>query len=173
MNSINTRLLSRCTLWMGALFAAASLHAGPAEDYAKAKEALAVGDLTTGMTFLRQAATQDHPKAQAQLGDILRVAEATTDAIAMYRKSAAQGEPAGEYGLGRAYADGFGVKQDPAAALEWYRKAEQKNYAPAVDALARAYRDGSLGLPKDLVKAREYDERAARLAAAATGGAAR
>jgi len=173
MNSINTRLLARCTLWMGALFAAASLHAGPAEDYAKAKEALAVGDLTTGMTFLRQAATQNHAKAQAQLGDILRSAEVSTEAIAMYQKSAAQGEPAGEFGLGRAYADGFGVKQDPAVALEWYRKAEQKNYPPALDALARAYRGGALGLPKDPVKAREYEERAARLATTAAGGASR
>lgn len=173
MNTINTRLFTRCALWMGALFAAASIHAGPAEDYAKAKEALAIGDLPTGMSFLRRAADQNHPKAQAQLGDILRVAEASAEAVAMYRKSAAQGEAAGEYGLGRAYADGIGVKVDPALAVEWYRKAEQKNYAPAVEALARAYRAGALGLPKDLEKAREYDERAARLATTAAGGAAR
>lgn len=169
-----TRLLSRCTLWLGALFAAAAVCAGPAEDYAKANEALATGDLPTGMSLLRQAATQNHAKAQAQLGDLLRAADFDAEALAMYRKSADQGEAAGEFGLGRAYADGAGVKKDPAAALEWYRKAEKKNYAPALDALARAYRAGSMGLPKDLEQARAYDERVRALTAqAGAPGAAR
>jgi TPR repeat protein len=172
MNTTHFHLLARCTLWMGALFTAGSLYAGPAEDYAQAKEALASGDLPTGMALLRQAANQNHAKAQAQLGDLLRAADADTAAIAMYRKSAEQGEAAGEYGLGRAYADGIGVKKDPAAALEWYRKAEKQNYAPAIDAIARAYRTGTLGLPRDAEQARAYEERAARLAAQVSGGGA-
>ena len=173
MNTTTTRLLTRCTLWMGALFAATALYAGPAEDYARANESLATGDLPTGMSLLRQAAAQNHAKAQAQLGDLLRAAEFDAEAVAMYRKSAEQGEAAGEFGLGRAYADGVGVKKDPAAALEWYRKTEKKNYAPALDALARAYRTGTLGLPQDPVQAKSYEERARALApqTAAQGGA--
>jgi TPR repeat protein len=173
MNTATARLLTRCTLWMGALFVATALHAGPAEDIAKADAALAEGDLPTGMSLLRKAANQNDAKAQARLGDLLRAAEFDAQAVEMYRKSADQGEAAGEFGLGRSYADGVGVKKDPAAALEWYRKAEQKNYAPALDALARAYRTGSLGLPRDLEHARTYDDRARVLTQAAAKGAER
>ena len=126
------------------------------------------------MALMRKAANQNHPKAQARLGDLLRAADSEADAVAMYRKSAEQGEAAGEFGLGRAYQDGAGVKKDPAQALEWFRKAEKKNYPPALDALARAYRTGSLGLPRDLEQARGYDERVRALTAqAAAPGAAR
>jgi TPR repeat protein len=173
MNATPLHLLSRCTLWIGALFAATALYAGPAEDIAQADAALAQGDLPTGMRFLRKAADQNDPKAQARLGDLLRAAEFEAEAVVLYRKSAEQGEPAGEFGLGRAYADGAGVKIDPAVALEWYRKAEKKNYAPALDALARAYRNGGLGLPRDLEQARAYDERARVQAKAADKGTVR
>lgn len=174
MNATSTRFLARCTLWMGALFAAAAVYAGPAEDFAQADAALASGDLPTGMSLLRKAANQNHAKAQARLGDLLRAADSEAEAVAMYRKSADQGEAAGEFGLGRAYADGAGVKKDAAQALEWYRKAEKKNYAPALDALARAYRTGSLGLPKDLEQAGAYEARVRALTAQANPqGAAR
>jgi TPR repeat protein len=167
MNISATHLLARCTLWMGVLFTATALHAGPAEDYAKASDALKIGDLPTGMSLLRQAAAGNHAKAQAQLGDLLRAADFNDQAIELYRKSAAQGEPAGEYGLASAYAEGMGVKKDPATALEWYRKADQKDYAPAVDALARAYRNGGLGLTRDPEQASKYEERARTLMIAA------
>ncbi|MEJ8836792.1 tetratricopeptide repeat protein [Ramlibacter sp. AN1133] len=174
MNTTTTRLLTRCTLWIGALFVATSLHAGPAEDYAKADAALASGDLPTGMSLMRKAADQNHARAQARLGDLLRAADSESEAVALYRKSAEQGDAAGEFGLGRAYADGAGVKKDTAAALEWYRKAEKQNYAPALDALARAYRTGTLGLPRDPEQAKAYDERVRALSAQATAqGAAR
>ncbi|HET8746729.1 MAG TPA: hypothetical protein VFM98_14070 [Ramlibacter sp.] len=173
MNATTTRFLTRCTLWMGALFAATSLYAGPAEDFAQADAALASGDLPTGMSLMRKAANQNHAKAQARLGDLLRSAGSEADAVAMYRKSAEQGEAAGEFGLGRALADGAGVPKDAAQALEWYRKAEAKNYAPALDALARAYRTGTLGLPRDLEQAKKYDERVRALTAQANAQGAR
>ena len=152
-----TPFLARCTLWTGALLTAFAVHAGPAEDVKAADTALRAGDLPTAMALLRKAADQDHPLAQARLGDLLRAAEFEAEAVVLYRKAADKGEPAGEVGLGRAYADGVGVKQDPAMALELYRKAEQKNYGPAYDVLARAYRTGSLGLAKDLEKAKAYE----------------
>lgn len=173
MTSSTPHLLARCILWMGALFTATALFAGPAEDYAQAKAALASGDLPTGMNLMRQAALQNHSTAQAQLGDLLRYAGFEVEAVVMYRKSADQGDPAGEVGLGRALADGAGIKQDSQAALEWYRKAEKKNYAPALDALARAYRSGTLGLPRDLEQAKSYDDRARALTQAAAKEASR
>jgi TPR repeat protein len=173
MNTSRSQLLARCTLWMGALFAATALHAGPAEDLAQADAALASGDLPTGMQLLRKAADQNEPRAQARLADLLRAAEKEKEAVALYRKSADQGDAAGEFGLGRAYADGAGVEPNPALALELYRKAEKKNHAAAIDALARAYRSGSLGLPRDLEQARVYEERLRDMTRAANQGAAR
>lgn len=155
-----TRPLARRTLWLGALLAAAAAHAGPAEDVKAADAALRAGDLPQAMALLRKAADQDHPLAQARLGDLLRSAEFEAEAVVLYRKAADRGEPAGEVGLGRAYADGAGVPQDSARALELYRKAEARNYGPAWDALARAYRTGTLGLARDLEKAKAYDAKA-------------
>lgn len=169
MNTLITRHLARCTLWMGALLTSTALFAGPAEDVQQADTALRGGDLPTAMALLRKAADQDHAPAQARLGDLLRAAEFDKEAVVLYKKAADKGEPGGLFGLGRALADGAGIAKDPAAALELYRKAEQKGYAPALDAIARAYRIGALGLPLDLQKAREYDQRAQAQAQLAAG----
>jgi TPR repeat protein len=134
--------------------------AGPQDDVNQAQASLAGGDVFAAMTLLRRAADQNHAVAQARLADLLRAAQFDQEALALYRNSAEQGEPAGEFGLGRMYADGTGVPRDPALALEWYRKAEAKNHAPALDALARAYRTGDLGFTRDLELAARYDARA-------------
>lgn len=154
-----TLIVARCVLALVAL-GAAGVQAGPAEDTAQAETFIRGGDFVSAMGLLRKAADQNHPPAQARLADLLVVAEFNSEAFALYQKAAEQGEPAGELGLGRMYADALGVPRDQAKALELYRKAEARNYAPAVDALARAYRAGNLGLPKDLDKARELDARA-------------
>jgi TPR repeat protein len=146
-------------LLMAALGAGSAL-AGPAEDVLQAEAYIRTGDVYSAMALLRKAADQNNPAAQARLADLLHAAEFDAEALVLYRKAAAQGEPAGETGLGRMYADGTGVPRDAALALEWYRKAEQKNYPPALDALARAYRTGSLGLAKDADHAKELDTRA-------------
>jgi TPR repeat protein len=153
-----------CVLALAALGAfSTSVRATPAEDVAQAETASASGDFATAMSLLRKAADQNHPLAQARLADLLHAAEFDAQAIALYRKSAEQGEAAGEYGLGRMYANGSGLPRDPKVALEWYRKAEKKNYPPAIDALARAYRIGDLGLAKDLEQAGALDARARSL----------
>ena len=164
MNTSAIQLVARCALSLGALLPLACLHAAPT-DVAEADALMRQGDVPAAMNLLRKAADADDAVAQARLGDLLRAAEYEAEAVVLYRKSADRGEPAGEYGLGRAYADGAGVKKDPALAVELYRKAEQKNYAPAVSALARAYRSGTLGLPLDPEKARSYEARAQELAA--------
>lgn len=155
----HTHIVARCILALAALGAVAA-HAGPGEDTARAETLIRSGDIVTAMGLLRKASDQNHAPAQARLADLLVVAEFNSEALALYQKAAAQGEPAGQLGLGRMYADALGVPRDQAKALDLYRKAEARNYAPAVDALARAYRAGNLGLPKDLDKARELDARA-------------
>lgn len=157
---MNILLPIRGILCAGALLAAGALHAGPAEDVQQADTLLRNGDLPGAMALFRRAADQEHPLAMARLGNLLRAAEFEAEAVVLYRKSAERGEPAGLVGLGRAYADGAGVPQDAARALELYRQAEQKNYRPAFDALARAYRTGTLGLPRDAQQAQAYQRKA-------------
>lgn len=172
-------LIARCVLALAGLCAAGTaVQAGPAEDVQQAEASLAAGgDMFNAMALLRRAADQNHPVAQARLADLLHAAEFDKEALALYRKSAEQGEAAGEFGLGRMYADAAGVPRDAALALEWYRKAEKKNYAPALDALARAYRTGDLGLTKDLAQASALEAkirsiRQAQAAPASAAGAA-
>lgn len=146
----------RSFLALVALCAAVS-QAGPVEDTARAETLIRGGDIVTAMGLLRKAADQNHAAAQARLGDLLRASEDYPQALELYRKSADQGDPAGEVGLGRMYADGYGVPRDAAKALALYRKAEARKHWPALDMLARAYRAGDLGLPKDFAKAQELE----------------
>lgn len=154
------KIVARCVLTLAALGAFGTVvQAGPAEDVQQADAARRIGDFATAMALLRKAADQNYPLAQANLADLLHAAEFDTEALGLYRKAAEQGEAAGEFGLGRMYRDGSGVPRDPVLALEWFRKAEKKNHAPTLDALARAYRIGDLGLPKDLEQANALDAR--------------
>jgi len=165
------QILARGMLALAALAAfGGAAQAGPAEDVQQADTALRTGDVFTAMALLRRAADQNNPLAQARLADLLHAAEFDQEALVLYRKSAEQGEAAGEFGMGRMYADGAGVPRDPVLALEWYRKAEAKNHAQTLDALARAYRAGDLGLTKDIDRANALDARVRTLQAAAKAG---
>lgn len=155
---LSRQFLAGCALSLAALGATGvRAQAASAEELQQAEAAIRSGDVFTAMGLLRRAADRNNPLAQARLADLLHAAEFDQEALALYRKAAEQGEAAGEFGLGRMYADGSGVPRDPALALQWYRKAELKNHAPALDALARAYRSGDLGLPRDLARASALD----------------
>ena len=156
MKLTHTSIATRCVLAL-AVLCAAGVEAGPVEDTAQAETSIRAGDIVTAIGLLRKAADENHAPAQARLGDLLRASEDYVPALELYRKSADQGDPAGEVGLGRMYADGHGVPRDGAKALALYRKAEARKYWPALDMLARAYRAGDLGLPRDLAKAQELE----------------
>jgi TPR repeat protein len=165
-------IAASCALALAALCAFGSAaQAGPAEDVQQAEFAAGRGELSTAMSLFRRAADQNHPLAQARLADLLHAAEFDAEAMILYRKAAEQGEPAGEFGIGRMYRDGAGVPRDPALALEWFRKSEKKNHVPTLDALARAYRMGDLGLPRDIEQANALDSRVRSLLQARTGSA--
>lgn len=153
-------LIARCVVSLAVICTAVAAQAGPPEDTQQAETAIRTGDVFTAMATLRRLSDQGYAPAQARLADLLHSAEFDAEALALYRKAAEQGEAAGEFGLGRMYADAAGVPRDAALALQWYRKAAARNHAPALDALARAYRSGDLGLAKDLEEARTFDKRA-------------
>lgn len=147
---------------LSAGFAAASL-AGPAEDTERAEQTYRSGDVVGAVALLRGAANANYAPAQVRLAAILDAAEENAAALELYRKAAAQGDAAGEYGVGLMHAKGEGTKKDGAEALRWYRQAAAKNYVPAIEAIAWAYLTGDLGLARDPKEADAWGERAVKL----------
>jgi TPR repeat protein len=144
-------------MFLAGLLAAGAALAGPAEDTAQGEAALRNGDLITAMGLFRKAAEAGHAPAQARMGDMMDAAEMNSDAVAWYRKAAEQGEPAGDHGMARMHVEGKGVPRDVALALTLFQKAAAKNFPPSLEALARAHRMGSLGLPKNPQEAARLD----------------
>ena len=144
--------------------------ADPAQDTASAEEAFRVGDLVKAMTLLTRAAEQNYPAAQARLGELLDVAEQNEEAVRWFRKAADQGNAAGEFGLGHMYAAGEGVEKDAGKAAYWVRRAAEKDYPPAVDMLAQAYRMGDLGLSIDIQQSQFWETRGRALKNGAAAG---
>ena len=73
-------------------------------------------------------------------------------ALAWYRKAAAQDHPGAGASVGYAYDVGRGVPQDPAQAANWYRKAADDGSVDSLYALGLMYQQGR-GVPRDLVQA--------------------
>lgn len=131
--------------------------------YQKAKRLIGNGDLVTGMKLLREAAEAGHAPAQADLGEILDRAEEDKEAVVWYRKAAEQGNAAGQFGLGMAYASGEGIARDVKHAEEWVRKAAEQDYANALDVMVQAYKKGGLGLVPDPVQAEVWRQRGEKM----------
>lgn len=124
-----------------------SAYAGPEEDYQAGLKSYRDGDVVGAMPTLRQAADADHPKAQVLLAEVLDRAEFDEDAVAYYRKAAAQGEPDGMLGLGAMLAAGDGVdKKAPIEAREWIQKAAELRHEQSVNVMAQAYMRAELGI---------------------------
>jgi hypothetical protein len=137
--------------------------AGPAEDTERAEQTYRSGDVVGAVALLRGAASANYAPAQVRLAAILDAAEEDAAALELYRKAAAQGDAAGEYGVGLMHAKGEGTKKDGPEALRWYRQAAAKNYVPAVEAIAWAYLTGDLGLARDAKEAEAWGDRAVKL----------
>lgn len=82
-------------------------------------------------------------------------------AFSEWIESAKAGDAHAQHGLGMLYELGQGVPYaDPKAAAEWYQKAAEQSYAPALNNLARLYADGR-GVKQDVPKAIELWSKAA------------
>ena len=82
-------------------------------------------------------------------------------AFSEWIESAKAGDAHAQHGLGMLYELGQGVPYaDPKAASEWYQKAADQNYAPALNNLARLYADGR-GVKQDVPKAIDLWSKAA------------
>lgn len=138
----------------------------PADDYKLGEQAYRSGDVVTAMAALRRAAEQGHAPAQVLLAEILDRAEFDEEALAWYRKAAAQGDAAGEYGVGAMLLAGDGAKRDPGQAWFWFTRAAEKKFDPAVIALANGYLRAAKGeepAGPDPARAAEWLRKAADL----------
>ncbi|MDE0101949.1 MAG: trypsin-like peptidase domain-containing protein [Bryobacterales bacterium] len=107
---------------------------------------------TEGMVqTLRESAGRGDPAAQAALADLHRryesfgpsLAQDYEAALRWYGLSAAQGNAAGQYGLGVLHAYGLGVPQDAAVGAQWLRRAAQQGHAGAQRQMGLLHEDGS------------------------------
>jgi len=83
------------------------------------------------------------------------------DSIEEVRKSAEQGDKAGQFRLGQRYEAGKGVKRDLDKAADWYRKAAEKGFIDAQTNIGIMYYDGQ-GVPRDHSEAAKWFQLAAR-----------
>ena len=137
--------------------------AGPEQDTELAEKEFARGDLVASLALWTKAAQQGYAPAQTRLGDILDKAEEDADAVEWYRKAAAQGNAAGEYGLGQMYAKGEGVGKDLVQARFFNLRAAEKGHLFAVELMMEAYRTGGLGLPVDKTQADAWEVKVSTL----------
>jgi hypothetical protein len=83
-----------------------------------------------------------------------------TQSLTWFRKSAEQGDPAGENGLGNIYLDGAGVPKDYSQALLWFRKSADLGFDAAENNLGYMYEFGR-GTPQDYTQALAWFQKAA------------
>lgn len=148
------------------LFASAfACYAGTEEDFQAGKKFFQTGDVVGAIAQLRKAADQGHVRAQTLLAYILDISEENEEAVKYYRMAANQGDAEGEFGLGSMLAAGEGVPKNYGEAFKWIKRAAERSYLPAVNALAEAYWTGDLGLGQEGRKDQEQALRWIRQAA--------
>lgn len=131
--------------------------AGPEQDSELAEKEFARGDLVASLALWNRAAQLGYAPAQARLGDILDKSEEDVQAVEWYRKAAAQGNAAGEWGLGQMYVKGEGVKKDLEQARSHIARAADKGHLDAVVLMMEAYRTGALGVTVDHTQADAWE----------------
>ena len=85
---------------------------------------------------------------------------AANDSIDKLRRDAEQDDTETQFSLGRMYAEGIGVPQDDAEAVQWYRRAAEQGTAEAQFNLGGMYLKGE-GIPQDDAEAAQWFRRAA------------
>ncbi|PXF43827.1 hypothetical protein BWQ96_06448 [Gracilariopsis chorda] len=127
---------------------------------------LVATDERAAFVWFRAAAERGHPRAWAELGQLLargRYFEVNPiDAARCWKRAAQMGDNTGKSALGLCYIRGFGVRQDAKRGIEIVRQvADVHNDVTAMKNLAWIYRSGK-GVGKDLQEAEYWEGRAAQ-----------
>lgn len=132
-----------------------SAVAGVTEDYEQGHKRYVSGDVVSAMPLLRRAADAGNAAAQALMGDILDHADSDEEAVQFYRKSAAQNNAEGQFGLGVMLAGGQGTPKNLSEARKWISLAAEQGHKLAINELATAYIKGGLDIPDEARKGSE------------------
>lgn len=158
------------SFWVGVLMLSTlspSAFADAVGDMALGEKAMESEDIPQAEKFFRQAAEQNYAPAQVAMGELMHSTLENDQAVGWFLMAAYQGDAAGSYDLGQMYVVGEGVEQNSAKALYWIKHSAEKNFLPAVEVIARAYRMGDLGLAIDLDQAKIWEAKLPALRAAA------
>jgi len=102
----------------------------------------------TGIRFLLKACEQEYPDALNFLGELhsegrySRVPKDARLAVKYFFKAAQAGHLEGMCNLAQYLMDGEGIKQDYNFAIQWLRKAVERNYPRALNQLGKLYYQG-------------------------------
>jgi TPR repeat protein len=148
--------------------AASVTPADPKKLVEQAEMALDREELDKAADLFHQAAELNYTPAQVALGNLASSAQEPEQAVGWYLMAATQGDAAGQYNLAQAYLTGFGIEMDPTKAVYWMRRSAAKNYLPAAQIIAGAYRVGGFSgvVQVDLDQANSWDAKVLRLQAA-------
>lgn len=141
------RLLAAGTLLLGSAVAATpaadvARSTDPSAQMGDAATAFERGDVTAAMTALRPLAEAGYVPAQVRLAYYLDYAEDDSTAFHWYATAAAAGDAEAQFYLAKLYGAGEGTATDTAAALDWYVRAADQGYLPAIRVLAMSYEQG-------------------------------
>jgi TPR repeat protein len=117
-------------------------EAGPVEDHAAGLQAYRRGDVSNAMTPLRRAADAGHAPSQTLLAFILEAAGVTTEAAALYRRAAEQGDVEAEVALASMLVAGRGGPGDPREAFRLFSRAADRGDPRAIRAVAEIHLRG-------------------------------
>lgn len=114
---------------------------------------------------MRNAAAAGHPRAQGIFARLCiwrpeGMECAVEEALRWARRSAEQGDPEGEWMMGRIYLAGYGVEADHADALRWFRRAAAQGLATAEQYVGYFHEQG-YAVPRDVQEAVRWYRRAA------------
>jgi TPR repeat protein len=140
-------------------------HTGTAHIVSATPERVEEDPTTAKLAALRAAAAEGDPESQTQLGlRYLNGDGMTADpavAAEFLEQAAVQGYSDAQYTLAQMYENGRGRKKDPQMAFFWYDSAATRGSTPAAARLGELYAEGSVGAPKDYVRAASWFKRAA------------
>lgn len=146
---VKTLTLARLLFGGSCLCLALASYADPKTDYADGVKRYEAGDVVEAMPLLRSAADSGDADAQAFYAFVLSASQFEEQAVAYYRKAAAQNNLEGLYGLAGKLANGEGTAKDLPAARKLYEQAAAMGHAPSANVLAAAYMGGGLGLTEE------------------------
>ena len=106
-------------------------------------------DLKKATQLMRMAAESGLAMAQQNLGGLLAMQAMHVEAVQYFTRAAEQGFIGSFYSLGICHECGEGVPKDIRKALNWYKKAADAGFEPAIEALTRlrTWAIGVAGVP--------------------------